>query len=74
MRAVTLTRVAETKVVVSEMCVQAEEELDVAHGVREGAEHVAEEKVSELDWIEAGEEESPIGCQEPLTRPWIQDW
>jgi hypothetical protein len=32
--------------------VEAEEEGNVSHAVSQGAEHVAEEKVSELDWKE----------------------
>jgi hypothetical protein len=44
------------------MCVQAKEQLDVAHGVGEGTEHVAQKEVSELDWIETGKEETPVCC------------
>lgn len=40
--------------------VQAEEELNVAKGVGERAEHVAKEEVSELDWIEASEQQAPV--------------
>ena len=73
MRAVTLARIAEAQVVVGEMCVQAEEQRDVAHGVSEGAEHVSQEEIAELDWVQAGEEEAPVSSEEPLAGTWVED-
>lgn len=40
--------------------VEAEEELEIAHGVGEGAEHVAQEEVAELDGVDACEQETPL--------------
>lgn len=52
--------------------VEAEEKFDVAHGKRLGAEHVAEEEVAKLDWIEASERETPNAVQEPFAGSMIE--
>jgi hypothetical protein len=43
--------------------VEAEEELDMAHGVRQGAEHVAKEEVAELDRVDASKQQTPVAVQ-----------
>lgn len=54
--------------------VQAEEELNVAHGVGQGTEHVAEKEVAELDWVDACEEQAPIAVEEPAAGSLIEVW
>jgi len=53
-------------------CVQAEEELEMAHGVRQRTEHVAEEEVAKFDWVDACKEQPPIAVQEPPPRSLIE--
>jgi hypothetical protein len=53
-------------------CVQAEEELKVTHSVRQRAVHVAEEEVTELDWIDACKQQPPVAVQEPTSRSLIE--
>lgn len=40
--------------------VETEEELDVTKSVRQRAEHIAQEKVSELDGEQSSEQQTPV--------------
>lgn len=42
-------------------CVETEEEFDVPHGIGLGTVHVAEEEVTELDWVDSCEQKTPLG-------------
>lgn len=53
-------------------CIQAEEELEMAHGVRQRTVHVSEEEIAELDWINACKQQSPIAVQEPPSRSLVE--
>lgn len=53
-------------------CVQAEEKLEMAHGVRQRTVHVSEEEVAELDWINACKQQSPVAVQKPPSRSLVE--
>lgn len=53
-------------------CVQTEEKLEMAHGVRQRTVHVSEEEIAELDWIDACKQQSPVAVQEPPSRSLVK--
>ena len=57
--------------------IQAEEQGDVAHCVSFRTEHIPEEEITELDWVERGDDKAPERDDQPFSRVGVEevwDW